>query len=168
MNTEFHKCVANSYSGIRSDNELSRTLSSWKTSDYSSECLEHLPKSGCSQGFAEEFMGLPPKVLEHMGKKHISQEQKGGYTRAIRNHLRHAADIEKGKCGSVSEKTEALMDINHDISLDISLPDMSYLWVHVDGESFLETSQKLLNIIVIAAVIYMLGILFIKLTSKKE
>ena len=166
---EFHKCVADLSKDIRGDNEFMATLDTFHKDKYTRECTDHLDANDCKGGFSEYFVGLADSVLAHNNKSHLSTEKSEMYQRIQRNHLHHAEYHERKKCGGVSPTTSSLTNLAQNIELDFRLPsmgDFSNMWVFDPRHNWLQNLTKLLNLMVIAVIIYMVANVLLQMMSR--
>lgn len=168
---EFQKCVSDLYQGSLGDNEFMARLDSFGKDEYTRDCTDLLETEDCKEGFSSYFVGLADSVLAKHNKSHLSSEKPELYQRIQRNHLHHAKYHESRKCGVVSPTTNSLVDLSQNVEMDFRLPsldDFKSMWVFDAEHSWIQNLTKLLNMAVIAVIVYMVANVLLKMMSRGE
>jgi hypothetical protein len=168
---DFQKCVTALYEDIQGDNALMARLHSSGKDHYTRECTDHLETDDCDEGFSPYFVGLSDTVLAKNNKGYLASEYPEKYQSVQRNHLNHAEHHEMAKCGKVSPTTRALLNLSQNIGIDFRLPsmdDFKDMWVFKEEHSWIQNLTKLLNMAVIAVVIYMVANVLLQMMSRGE
>ena len=166
---EFRKCVADLYKGIQGDNEFMARLHSFGSEEYTRECIDLLDKDECEEGFSSYFVGLADSVLAQNNRGHLASEHPEKYQSIQRNHLSHTKHHEKAKCSEVSQTTTSLVNLSQNIEVDFRLPsmdDFSSMWVFNKNHNWVQNLTKLLNMAVIAVIVYMVAGVLLQMMSR--
>ena len=166
---EFQKCVADLYKGIQGDNEFMARLHSFGSEEYTRECIDLLDKEECEEGFSSYFVGLTDKILAQNNRGHLASEYPEKYQSIQRNHIDDASFHELKLCGEVSQTTKSLLNLSENIDVDFRLPsmdDFASLWVFNEKHSWIQNLTKLLNMAVIAVIVYMVANVLLQMMSR--
>ena len=166
---EFQKCVADLYKGIQGDNEFMARQHSFGKDEYTRDCIDLLDTEDCGEGFSPYFVGLSDSVLAQNNRGYLDSENPEKYQSIQRNHLQHAKHHEMAKCGKVSPTTKSLSNLSENIDVDFRLPsmdDFKDMWVFNEKHSWIQNLTKLLNLAVIAVIVYMVANVLLQIMSR--
>lgn len=166
---EFHKCVADLYKDIQGDNEFMARLHSFGPEEYTRECTDLLDTDECGEGFSSYFVGLSDSIMGQNNRSHLASEHPEKYQSIQRNHLSHAKHHETAKCSEVSQTTKSLANLSQNIDVDFRLPsmdDFKDMWVFKENHSWIQNITKLLNMAVIAVIVYMVANVLLQMMSR--
>ena len=166
---EFHKCVADLYKDIQGDNKFMARLHSRGSDEYTRECTDLLDTDECDEGFSSYFVGLSDSIMGQNNRGYLASEHPEKYQSIQRNHLSHAKHLENRKCGKVSPTTKSLLNLSQNIDVDFRLPsmdDFKDMWVFNEKHSWIQNLTKLLNMTVIAVIVYMVASVLLQMMSR--
>ena len=177
MTGGFKNCVSDLYKGVKSDNEFMGKMLTAGTDDYTRDCEVHLDPKDCDEGFSPYFMGLSDHILSKHGKGGLATEYPEKYQAIQRKHLKDAEFFEMNLCGGVngresdyvSPTTKSLLNLSQNIDVDFRLPSMDEfksMWVFNPEHNWIQNLIKILNLAVIAVIIYMVASVFLKFMSR--
>jgi hypothetical protein len=166
---EFHKCVADLYKDIQGDNKFMARLHSRGSEEYTRECTDLLDKDECEEGFSSYFVGLADSVLAQNNRGHLASEYPEKYQSIQIKHIGDAKHHETAKCSEVSQTTKSLSNLSQNIDVDFRLPsmdDFKDMWVFKENHSWIQNITKLLNMAVIAVIVYMVANVLLQMMSR--